>query len=212
MKRRIDAKMRNKYTLASDLADRLDHCYFMYKEQPVLCTVRDHGETLKLWDVTGNEVIADKVSPSDPDLDIASIELGYVQSSPYSGNRVAYLSRWPEKRYKQGVCSNNVKVNRIDGTPAGGFQVLGTKEFGRMLADDYDDILGRLSDLEVGEYAISKDIAIKKTNVGVVFVYYKMDEVGWIPPKEQGISIIDREWSWVIERMLRSSGINIVRR
>lgn len=206
-------KMANRYLSQKDLCDRLHGTICRYKDVPVGVQFVTTN-CLMLTDVVTGELVA-KISPTDPDFDISSPELGYMNyaNKDFKLN-VVYVSRQPIRRYRQGLYLQCCEFNTIDGgvqrSPYG-MNYFGLQGFKNMIMDIYPPLSQARSMLNEGdvEVAISKEIALKKIDSGLHLVYFKTKNIGWIKPDSMCVEMAAGEFDWVAERYLSRLGIEV---
>lgn len=220
----IPERMPCKYNTEHDLHARLHGTICRYKGVPYKVLL--DFPTIFLRDlVTGVDV--EKIKFDDPEFDISSPELGYmnlVLPLKAPKNYVRYIERLPIKRWRQGICVNHLMFSKIDGNEIShipGWPVemwMSTQGFKDMLQDNYPKLDKAFSILEEGEYidqsplgntaamcdqiAISKDVAMEKTKSGVIQIYFKADNVGWCAPGTRQINVKSSEMGWIISKYL----------
>ncbi len=90
--------MRNKYK-GQDVKNRLSNTVIRYRNNPVFCKTTEDGLTLNLFSFKNRSHLIASVDPEDPNIDISSLSLGYLQ---FNGIAV-YVKRMPRRIYKQGI-------------------------------------------------------------------------------------------------------------
>ena len=193
----------------NDLVARLDNSFCRYKGEAVY--VRVNGRQLLLYKPSKmhGEALA-KISPYDPEFDIESLPLGYVQFK----HRTYYLTRVPRRRYVQGVNADSLSMTSIpdsvfarEGNTIGREGILSTTGFEDMVMNKYRSIFDVFSDFakdtEPREEALSRDVAVYKNALGIVNVYFKNDLVGWIAPNSNVVHVPSNEYGWVVSMYLR---------
>jgi len=192
----------------ADLEARLHGTICRYKNEPVLVIV-ESVKMLKLLDLSGNNILH-RIHPADPEFDVSSPELGYfnVFDQIKVVNRVYYLERLPYRKFRQGLSSDVVAGKTIDGEHLGGTQsILQDKTFGEGLSGTYPSLregLKILSETKSKEVAVGREVALLKTDSGVVQVYFRTKNIGWIAPESTSVSILKDQNSWIYSRVLRS--------
>lgn len=100
----IFPKDMKRYESEADIKMRLDNCMLRYKSRPVWIN-QVPGDLTKIYckDLISDELYG-PLDPSDPDLDLESPPLGYVNGGwKYKGDRYLFhLSRMPSRTQKQG--------------------------------------------------------------------------------------------------------------
>lgn len=212
------------YRTDKDLQDRLDNTICRYNGQPVRVHFAAPG-LLDLYPVVGKRGVRGpitQISADDPGLDISLLENGYMnwrydeklrgkREGFDSENHVFYISGRPSKKYKQGFHASYAVYRKIDGS---GNEKIPT-EFLVSSQGMHDSILGEFPDvrqtideyksLEPGrsyETAVSRDVALSRTPVGVILVYYRCYMVGWMGPNDSKVTVTNDELQWVVERFL----------
>lgn len=191
--------MRCKYP-ERDLGQRLDGTICRYMGKPVYVRYRERGE-LHLYSLaSGGRELERTIDPNDPEFDISTVPLGYMQDTTET---VVYVSRRPARIYKQGV-----SVDSLLFTPMSGSRLSHTwvqQSFYNMVIDDYPPLresINRLSRSEKNlEVAVGRDLALKSKG-GIVFVHFKGMEVGFIIPQTNTVSIPSGELAWVVSKHL----------
>lgn len=190
--------------LPQDYATRMDGGIAFYDGEPYL--LHTDGTSITLY--TLEEVKFKKISPSDPLLDLSSPRLGYVN---WSGGAY-YVYRKPERKYKQtlhyGSCAcfdptyNDQmayagKAVRVD-------HFFLSSAFQEMLLDKYPTLTTALKNLSSKSkaVAISRNVALAKDSFGIIRVFYKMEEVGYIKPNEGIVHVPNSELSWIVSKYL----------
>jgi len=205
LKNRFDDKMSCKYTLHSDLDTRLNNTICRLDGMPVYVKVSSPTD-ITLYEVENRNAKVATISPNDPRFDISHMDLGYMNwdMTKFEGqgapNRVVYLQRSPSKKYKQGTCGNHTTACDLTGKPShySASDVLYTKGF-------VDSILGnfpKLSDLKVGQLALSQDVAAETDELGLVKLYYRGTAVAYKLPNDSKLHTLRNDMSWVIDRFL----------
>lgn len=208
------------YTTYKDLSERLDGSICRYKGRPFYVKIGASNEVF-LNDLTFRKGGAEHtISAQDPDFDISTIEATYVNYEPSADQirhgvkkdqRVYYISHKPTKKYKQGLYLSYSSVQTIDGKANNEVpnEYVGQSQgIIDAINDEFPPIpavLMKFKEHPVGkelEYAVSADIALKKTPVGVIFVYYRTFTVGWMAPNSNQLTVVDDELKWVVDRYL----------
>src|SRR6185312_12225322 len=114
--------------------------------------------------------------------------------------RVYYLERLPYRRYRQGLNAESLYSYDMEGKSGTPPQaVLTNPGMGDCLTGVYPSIKEAqecLSGTSIKEMAIAQDIALKKTDAGIILVFYRQDNIGWITPDSSSISIERSADSW----------------
>lgn len=198
-----------------DLALKLNDTICRYKKEPVWVRVSDGLLYLyHLDEVNTSGRFFATIKSTDPDLDVASVPLGYYQGEGKNNHKVFYLTRIPLRKVKQGL-----PLNAIRGTQVGddGLELRGknhsflNKSFIRMIKNEYPKLSDSMKMLrglhskdssQIYQVALSRDIAIEINQMGIINVHYKKLFVGWIQPDKNTVHIPKSELSWVISRYL----------
>lgn len=143
-------KKAENYLSPEDLRMRLSGCLVRYKGRPV--TTSSHNMTLLISDVLTGENA--QIKHDDPDLDISSPPLGYVNDDRMS----YYVARYPLRRQKQGVNSENTYQRAEGKEELGEEQTLQVhwSGIGECVLNDYPTLSDTLAHLEVIEQAHSR--------------------------------------------------------
>jgi hypothetical protein len=157
---------------------------------------------LTLYDLPSNgKKIAMHIEPNNPLFDISTVPLGYVQVNP---DVVAYVSRKPNRVYKQGINMDALNYKFISNQNRYNFSFV-SKEFEDMILGKYlplDEALRQLRQSTVDkEVAIDRNIALKITvSLRVIDVYFKGEVAGWIVPDTNVVIIPSTELAWVVSK------------
>jgi hypothetical protein len=150
---------------------------------------------------------------ADPDLDLASPVLGYVNMPEYC----LYVYRKPERKYKQTLTYGS--IGWFDPSNMGVSLALRqnnifyTKHFKDMLENIYPNlnaVLKALGNGKIKSRAISRNVALGVDSFGIIRVYYKMTEVGYISPGTTTVSVPEGKLAWVISKYLREYSWEVV--
>jgi hypothetical protein len=192
-----------------DLSLKLNDTICRYKNKPVYIKVADG--TLCLYELTSAGQKWFKVIKSDdPDLDISSIPLGYIQYN----HRVYYLTRIPMRKTKQGLSAGTLRITSLKSTSNSkglSSALIWSQAFVDMVLDQYPSLQDSMKLLRkhysldtkfCGEVALSRDIAISINEMGIIEVYYKTQFVGWIQPDRFTVHVPKSDLGWVISKYL----------
>lgn len=194
---------------ARDLHQKLDNTLCRYKGRPVYVRVDSGRAGVHIYNVHDTNTPIDKIKATDPDFDVASIPLGYVQYR----DRVYHLARIPVRRVKQGLDIRSIRVRNLDGS--GGDilvnHLIFSKEFEEMVANRgnrLSDVLGYLraqskkDNSRVYERVLSRDIALGINKMGIINVYFKGVHVGWMQPDKDIVHVPSDEMGWIVSKYL----------
>lgn len=196
---------------SADLSLKLNDSICRYKGEPVY--IRVDGSRLLLYTMTQTNSPFANIKGNDPDFDISSVPLGYVQ---YKGE-VGYLTRIPVRKTKQGLDARSVRVRRIVDNAAlskvnstnfiysQGFIDMVGKKYPN-LGDAVKELRGKYSKDEKcqAQIAISRDIAMWINEMGIINIHYKGDFVGWVEPDGNVVHVPSNDRGWVVSRYLSS--------
>lgn len=152
-----------------------------------------------------NNQLAARIDPDDPDLDISSLTLGYVNISQTDYLTAVYLRREARRQYKQGVDLNHLtqfvlrdKVNNIHP------QFLKSKALLDSLEGNFPTFERAKQLIGKGWYsvALSRDVAIKR-EVDMIKVYVKTDEVGYMKAGSSKVNVPTTATSFIDMYFLR---------
>jgi hypothetical protein len=206
-----------------DLIDRLQGTICRYDGVPYLISV-ESKKSLLLSDIVSQKIVK-TIDPSDPKFDVSSAEIGYINfrnNKPQkygksrevqTSNLVVYLQRIPSRRYRQGLNSGAVVSKTLDDngkSPGPTDYFLLSSGLRDSLMGVYptpSQGMGILKTLEEKEIALSQSIALSKMESGLILVYCRTVNIGWIAPGDDRIVTPRNRNSWVYERMLNSSGL-----
>ncbi len=200
----FEKKMACRYLSHKDLCDRLMHTFIRYKDVPVYVYEVSKGPNRLVLQHLGKEECF-YVLPDDPDLDISAFELGYVNTD----NSVTMICRGTAKHYKQGTCIDHLWTRGIDKDDDEYHADWKGRPFFELLLDKYPTLNEAKTWLDNGRprVAISKGVALQKTKVGVIHIYVRGVEVGWMTPDMGHTYIPDSPISWIVKQELSENGL-----
>jgi len=186
-----------------DIPQRLDHTICRFKGFPYY--VRSNGgKLLFLYRLNNTKGVQDhEISADDALFDVSTPPLGYCQAS---SGRVLYVTRRPNRIYKQGLSSDAVAARGLRGESPG-IQIR-TKEFENMIVGVYPSLEATLKEFpkhkeEDWETAISRDIALKwRHKLEIIQVYYKNDDVGFMLNGTNTVIVPNSGMGWIVSRYL----------
>lgn len=187
--------MRQKY-IGKDIADRLNNTVIRYRGHPYNCVVA--GDLICLHDLT-NGNLCHKVSSGDEDLDISSINIGYINVSEPEYRVAVYLKREPYRRYKQGIEIGQLtqKVLRSGMSPLHPSKIQ-CRGFVDAILGSYPTLGTALINITKNGWhsvAVSRDVALKR-ETDLLKVYLKDDEVGYMRLGTTDVIVPKTELSW----------------
>jgi hypothetical protein len=172
--------MRQKYK-GDDIRARLNGTIIRWKGVPYLADVSGDGQ-IALLDVATGNLIA-RIESDDDNIDISSINIGYVNIINPDYKTAVYLKREPTRQFRQGIAIDHLtqKVLRKDlnSVPRGAIMSTGFVDavMGRFPSiDGAFDLITKKGWFSV---AISRDIAVRR-EADLLKVYLKESEVGYI--------------------------------
>ncbi len=197
--------MRSKYA-NKDLEARLHGTIIRYNNHPYFCRYNG-SNSLILYHVNQTDSEFKTIKGNDVLLDISSVPLGYIQQ----GDKVAYLTRKPHRRYKQGIDDSALLWHTID-------EEEGPQNFPRSLRGNLytqatiDMILGNYPALDkvmdikpdrAVEVAISRDVAVRyRPALQMWDVFLRRRCVGWVPPGTRTVVVPSNDMGWVVSLYL----------
>jgi hypothetical protein len=192
--------MRNKYK-GEDLKNRLHGTIIRYRGFPYFADIRD--QTVRLNDLVNGTLFA-QVEPDNPDLDISSVPLGYVNLTKHK--IATYVRREPLRRYKQGVDINYVSQKALNEDGALSNQYLMGQEIVDCIMDKYPPLkvaLNMITKDGWSSVAISRCVALRRKG-GIVSVYLKDSVAGTLKLGTNTVVIKRDDLSWVKKKALES--------
>jgi hypothetical protein len=162
-----------------------------------------------LYDITRNHPIA-TIPPDDPLFDTASPPLGYMNYK----DDVIHVTRPPVRRARQGIDTRNLSFRVLGGRgcPYHTEHLLFSKNFEEMVLGKYPKLEAALKKLRESwkkdykcglSIAVTRDIALKIKETGIIDVWHKEANIGYILPKNPNTVIVpEREDAWIISRYL----------
>lgn len=211
-------KMQCRYDTFNDLNARLGHTICRYDDKPVLVVIETEmsGEPrIDLYDPLVSSLVK-QIKFDDPLFDISSPELGYVNHESKNGypSKVYYAIRSTQKKWKQGIHSGLVAWKNIDGVIANIYSSdpCRTPGFIKALNGEYPSLkegLTFLYDEDVKEIAISQEVAMEIKESGVILIYLRTKNVGFITPGKKKVILRNNEVRWIVEKELAKVGMEI---
>lgn len=172
--------MRQRYK-GEDVKGRLHNTIIRYKDYPYMCDVSSAG-LIGLHDISSGNLIAN-VESEDPELDISSINIGFVNLIAPENKFCVYLKREPLRQFKQGIVlellSQKVLRDKTDSVAKGALMSRGFVDAVLGRFPTYDEGLDMITKKGWTSVALSRDIAIKREE-DLLKVYIKDTEVGYI--------------------------------
>lgn len=212
-------KMPCLYETVDDLRSRLEGTICRYKGRAGVVAIETKKKiSLMTHDLAGLIATFD---PADPEFDISSPEIGYVNVSPSrqhlsrnsslkaETNLCFYVERTAQRQFRQGLYNSCLTCYSIDGISAGMGHVWQTRGLMESIEGTFPSLELSLDLLKTGqkEVAISRRVAFKRTDSGLILVYYAGKNVGWLEPKSTRVSIPEGPLSWLKEILIRKEGL-----
>ena len=198
------------YKLGHDLETRLGGSVFMYKDVPYKM-VYEQGEIFTVDIVSGSR--GPTLKTDDPDLDISSIEVGYLncygagcRGSGLPERSAVYLTRVPSKQWRQGIHPSNVQVYSTNGlyTDWSKDRLVYSRGFAEMAMGIFPPLSVSL-DLKAGEsVALSKDMALMKSEFEAIGVYYRCKPVGYFDKRGARFTPTDTLPEWFVDEVYKN--------
>ncbi|QIG73028.1 hypothetical protein EVB99_037 [Rhizobium phage RHph_N3_19] len=183
--------MRQKYK-GDDIKGRLHNTIIRYKEHPYMCNTE--GTVIGLHDISSGNLVL-QVDSDDENLDISSINIGFVNIYSPDLKLCVYLKREPLRQFKQGIVLE-LLTQKVLRAGSGGLS-----KSALMCRGFVDAVLGRFPTYNEAlkmitkdswhSVALSRDIAIKRENE-LLKVYIKDTEVGYIRLSETNKLIVPK--------------------
>lgn len=199
--------MRNNFA-PRDYGQRLDASVCRYEGFPVYVRTINEREfhLYKLDELSG--AVWKTINPQDPNFDVASLPLGYIQWK----NEVYYTTRRPLRKFKQGIDEKSLLFSPLPGVASSSRAIaprslLYSREFVDMVTENYPSLERALTSLAKkdgsGSLAISRHIALHINDVKVVHVFFKNEMVGWIAPGDRTVHVPSNPMGAVVSMHLR---------
>lgn len=186
----FQTKVPFKYRTPQDCETRLGGAVYMFDGMPRRLQYEENK--VRVYDIDGT--IIESVKPDDPRIDIASIELGYVNSyqrgigGSYPEMTAVFMTRTPSKQWRQGIYPSNTRVYLWDGSQVSCVRehLIFSKSFEEFCLGKFPSVVELQHRLKPGwSAAISKDICLYKAEFGVLGVYYRCNPVGYFGPDKK---------------------------
>lgn len=223
------------YDSHKDLSSRLDSTICRYDNVPYFVRIADYNQ-IWLYDIIhpNSQQPLLKINPKDRLFDISSPELGYLNADPKkaikqsyplldketSGSLVVRIVRLPVRQWKQGINPDCVTFSNISGSSdiKGMYLSYQSVIYSQGMKDlilgsyptpsDALDILMSNSRSDFRTVAISREVAFELTESGIIQVYIRTKNIGYILPGNEKVNIKPGPHSWVVQRILSSLGLS----
>lgn len=193
----------------NDYNSRLNNSIVRYRDHPVNLTLVD-SRVFQLDPIHADSKFARlQISPDDPELDISTPPLGWINFRHPDYDASIYIERTTVRKWRQGLCQSNTCCYRLSGSSIS--RVGSTQHF--LYSKGYEDlVLNRYQSFEVSlkkllsgpkchSIALSKNIALSKKDK-IITVFYKLEEVGWFSADERIVKVPKEPHSWIISKYL----------
>jgi hypothetical protein len=172
--------MRQRYK-NEDIKARLHGTIIRHRDHPYSCEASGSG-LIALHDISSGNLVAN-VESDDPELDISSINIGFVNLPAPEQRFCVYLKREPLRQFKQGIVleslTQKVLKDKVDHVSKGALMSRGFVDAVLGRFPTYEDALDMITKKSWTSVALSRDIAIKREEE-LLKVYIKDTEVGYI--------------------------------
>jgi hypothetical protein len=192
--------MRNKYK-GDDVRSRLHGTIIRFKNHPYLVDVEPGTSSLGLHDLESGDLVV-RVEPDDPNIDISSLPLGYVNLEKLK--IAVYIKREPLRRFKQGVVIQDLTQRSLSDEGSIGLRHVHGKGLVDCVINRYptmDKALLNITRDGWKSVAIDRDIAFKRTG-STLSVFLKDEEVGIMKLGSNRVTIKKTDVSWVHKELL----------
>lgn len=179
----------------NDVASYLMGTIVLYKGLPHSIT----GQTGRTIEIT--RVDLDKrfdVQKSDPELDVGTVPLGYVNYN----RRVYYLQRIPRRQWRQGIRPENLECY-VDDQKASSTRnirpILSSSSFVKAIKGDYPTFKRVVKDPEAPQFvALSRDVMVKGVGKGSWEIFHQKELAGQATSRGK-VTLIEGPCKWVLE-------------
>lgn len=156
-----------------DLQMRLGKSLVRYDGRPYFIMAIDGRTVMGIF--TDNEREYTFKLP-DTKLDVRPVPLGYANT----GAEALYLSRVPQRRYKQGLSEESLKVLGRHAAR----RLLTSKPLAECILNKYPSYVAACKrvreDKRVSSVAFSRKFCVEKDDTGLLFLRYRHEKVGWV--------------------------------
>jgi len=196
--------MKNKF-LSRDYSQKLNGTFIRYKGLCYYAVVTEEGQiSLRMPQHYSSAKGAFFVSPTDDDLDISSIPLGYFNYAP---NACAiYVKRLPLRNTKQGVSVNNITASMCLESSLS--HVTSSTVLTASFADAVNDKFPTLSSAREmvsttwHSVAISRDISLSRRSPDICNVFYKEDNIGAYKLSDSTLEITNWTFGYLLSKLV----------
>ena len=168
--------------------------------------VNTEDNTLNIADLVTGALVATGVDPDHEHLDIASFELGYINTD----HGAFYLTRMPLRQFKQAIESRSVieyHLGNMGPQRDGRSRWLMTKEFRDRYVKPFPTFEKAQQLLEERcSVALSPNIALTTDELGTIKVWYKLEPVGVIVAGTRVVRVPTSDKAWIISMYLSELG------
>ena len=205
--------MQPKY-LEQDVSQRLNKGVIFYKEEPYFVnSVYDSGQSLVLLPLKNLKSKGSRVATNDTNIDVSSKELGYINFNA----EAVYVRRIPLRRYKQSISpealEGYIPSRNNSSKYRGSMRNLVISAAGHsMFVGSYPKIDNALKSIASGvvrSIAISRNVALSINQMGIVYIYYKTDQVGYLDVANSKVLVPSDEFAYIISKHLSQFGMEI---
>lgn len=149
------------------------------------------------------------IDPRDLKFDVSTPPLGWINSRYDGFDTAFYVERLNVRKWRQGLCNTNTQSSVIWNGKCQKFtsaNMLWTKGFEDMVMGSYPTLENAFKTLKnkstIQGIAVSRNIAIAKRD-DVYTVWYKKDEVGFIPVGSKVVRVPHEQHSKLISKFLK---------
>lgn len=204
-----------RYERAEDAQTRLDGSILFYKGVPAY--IRTSHMMMSIHGLAQNDRCLAKDTVESADLNLESPELGFINFLDGSYPITYYFTRAPYRRYKQGLCRDNMLITGIGSTQwrrPDNAEIF-CKHFEHMLLDKFPGWKHKkvqetlsLTNFERGypSIAFSRQLAVEIREDGVS-LFVENQKAGFLDTEENKFRLTDNFCNTVIQRKLEIKGI-----
>jgi hypothetical protein len=216
-------KMSCLYESFEDLQNRLSGSVCRYDGEAVYVNV-ESASKITLYSLDQSTILF-TIKPKDPKFDISSPELGYMNydtparfslSKRYPPEAI-YVRRVPYRRYKQGISADCVRTFDVSGHPRGynyfmlsdGMKVLIENRGYPSYATALRTLVNQEGPYEnkIKSIAVSQELALSMEESGLVLVYFRTQNIGYIEPNSIRVNLTQDPFSFIYPEVMRKYSI-----
>lgn len=180
----------DRFATSDDVIMRLDNSIVRYKGIPVIVRFQ-RGMNVSIKDLLNNRLLSENIHSSNPDLDISSPPIGFVNFGLFT----SYAQRMPRRNNKQGLNAENtvlLKGNIPDALYYDKANIF-TKPVAQAILNDYptgDQVISAMKKSgDIISMSFHSKFSFVKDDIGIIKLKHMQRTVGYVNPKDRSVII-----------------------